>query len=165
MFISETHFKTVWKIFCVCVAFACQCVFFFMVYRELIFWVNRPDPLWAIQVSDSTFNGREHKSYSTAVFKFSAQCPHHLGGIYWIKHHRALWFPRGGWAARSGEIAAVCFIYLHLLQVTVALISFLETMLITYLSYKVRTWSLAHNLSFKYQRGHFGTWATELNII
>lgn len=48
----------------------------------------------------------------------------------------------------SGEIAVVSFIYLPLLQVTVALISFLETMLITYLSYKVRTWSSAHTLSF-----------------
>uniref|UniRef100_A0A674MPX2 Potassium sodium-activated channel subfamily T member 1 n=1 Tax=Takifugu rubripes TaxID=31033 RepID=A0A674MPX2_TAKRU len=40
-----------------------------------------------------------------------------------------------------------CFLYL-LLQVTVALISFLETMLITYLSYKVRAWSSARTLSF-----------------
>lgn len=40
---------------------------FFMVYRELIFWVNRRDPLWAIQVSDSNFNGCAHKSNSTAM--------------------------------------------------------------------------------------------------
>lgn len=56
-----------WKIFCLCVAITCKCIFFFMVYRELIFWVNRRDPLWAIQVSDSAFSGREHKSNSTAM--------------------------------------------------------------------------------------------------
>lgn len=38
-----------------------------MVYRELIFWVNRRDSLWATQVSDSAFNGREDKSNSTAM--------------------------------------------------------------------------------------------------
>lgn len=42
------------------------------------------------------------------------------------------------------------FIFLSPLpQVTVALISFLETMLITYLSYKVRSWSTVHSFSLK----------------
>lgn len=117
-----------------------------MVYRELIFWVNRRVPLWAIQVSHSAFNADEHQSNSTAMLN-AVLNGHTLGGIYWLTHHRALWFPRGGWAARNAEIA-VSFIYLPLLQVTVASISFLETMLITYLSYKVRAWSSAHPLSF-----------------
>lgn len=38
-----------------------------MVYRELIFWVNRRDPLWAIQVRDSAFIQPEHKSNSSAM--------------------------------------------------------------------------------------------------
>ena len=133
----------VWKIFCLRVAFACKCILVFMVFRELIFWVNRRDPLWAIQVSDSAFNGREYKSNSTATLNAALNV--HDTGEAFTGSITALWFPRGGWAAQSGEIAVI---YLLLLQVTVALISFLETMLITYLSYKVRTWFSAHTLSF-----------------
>uniref|UniRef100_A0A674P2W5 Potassium sodium-activated channel subfamily T member 1 n=1 Tax=Takifugu rubripes TaxID=31033 RepID=A0A674P2W5_TAKRU len=50
-------------------------------------------------------------------------------------------------ATRSGEIAVVSFLYL-LLQVTVALISFLETMLITYLSYKGNICEQMFQISF-----------------
>lgn len=148
MFLLKSRFKTIWKIFCLHVAFTCKCISFFHVLQGV-------DILGKQKRSTVGDTGeRFHFQWPWTQVKFhcnaqcSAQCPHHLGDIYWITHPRALWFPRGGRVAPGGEIAVVSFIYLPLLQVTVALIGFLETMLITYLSYKVRTWSLAHTLSF-----------------
>lgn len=125
-------------------------VFFFVLFnRELIFWVHRLEPVWVIQVGSNNTSVKEHinqiarlEQNLNAIFN-----PERLSSHLWDK---STVVPH--WGLRS-QRKGDCSCNVHLSssstfpQVTVALISFLETMLITYLSYKVGKWLLESILS------------------